>query len=53
VVQQLKWLVELAEVLADAAADVAADIADRTELEAQIEIRQPRELKVLLMAVRY
>ena len=44
---------ELAEVLADVAADVAADIAGRTELEARVEIRQPEELKVLLMAVRY
>ena len=53
---------ELAEVLADVAADVAADIAGRTELEARVEIwqlearveiRQPEELEVLLVAVRY
>ena len=29
----------------DAAADVAADIAGRTELEARVEIRQPKELE--------
>ena len=36
-----------------AAADVVADIADRTELEAWVEIQQPEELEVLLMAVHY
>jgi hypothetical protein len=36
-----------------AAVDVVADIADRTELEARVEIQQPEELEVLLMAVRY
>ena len=41
------------EVLADAAADVAADVASRTELEARVEIQQPEELKILLIAVRY
>ena len=40
------------EVLADAAADVAADVAGRMELEARVEIWQPEELEVLLMAVR-
>ena len=52
----------VAEVLADVAADIAADIAGRTELEArveirqlkaQVEIRQPEELEVLLVAVCY
>ena len=59
-------LVESAEVLADVAADVAADViadvANRTELEARVEIRQLKEFKVfnslrlsmvLLVAVRY
>ena len=63
-------LVELAEVFADAAADVAADVAadfatdvaGRTELKAQVKIRQPEELEVfnslrlsmvLLLAVYY
>ena len=40
---------ELAEVLVD----VAADVAGKTELEARVEIRQPEELEVLLVAVRY
>ena len=40
---------ELAEVLVD----VAADVAGKTELEARVEIRQPGELEVLLIAVRY
>ena len=44
----------LAEILAaDVLADVAADVVGRTELEARVEIRQPEELKVLLVAVRY
>ena len=42
---------ELAEVLADIAADVIADVADRTELEARVEIRQLEELEVLFVAV--
>ena len=56
-------LVELAEVFTDA----AIDIASRTKLEAQVEIRQPKELKaeelkvfnslklsiVLLIAIHY
>jgi hypothetical protein len=45
--------VELAEALADVAVDVAADIAGRTELEAWVEIRQPEELEVLLVAICY
>ena len=58
-VQQLKQLVELAEVLADVAVDVAGrtellvKLAGGTELEAQVEIQQPKELKVLLIAVCY
>ena len=56
---------QLAEVLADAAADVAVDVladvlvdiatdvAGRIELEARVEIWQPEELEVLLVAVRY
>jgi hypothetical protein len=56
-VELAEQLVELAEVFMDA----AADIAGRMELKAQIEIRQPEELKVfnslrlsvvLLLAVR-
>ena len=56
----------LAEVLADitvnVTADVIADVANRTELKVQVEIRQPKELKVfnslrlsivLLLAIRY
>ena len=51
-------LVELAELFAD----VAADVAGKTELEAwveirqlkaRVEIRQPEELEVLLVAVCY
>ena len=41
----------LAEVLPEVLADVAADVAGRTELVARAEIRQPGELKVLLVAV--
>ena len=44
---------ELAKVLMDITADVTADITNRTELEARVEIQQPKELKVLLIAVRY
>ena len=43
----------VAAAVAAAAADVVADVTDRTELEARVEIQQPEELKVLLMAVRY
>ena len=52
----------LPEVLADVAVEVLAEIlavevfvklAGGTELEAPVEIRQPEELEVLLMAVRY
>ena len=43
----------LVDVLADVAADVVADVTGKTELEAWVEIRQPKELEVLLMAVRY
>ena len=43
----------LADVTADVAADITADITGRTELEAQVKIQQPKELKVLLIAVRY
>ena len=49
----------LPEVLADVAADVASrtellvELAGGTELEARVEIRQPEELEVLLVAVRY
>ena len=57
-VQQLKQLVELAEVLADVAVDVAGrtellvKLAGGTELEVRVKIWQPEELKVLLVAVR-
>ena len=50
---------ELAEVLADITADIAGrtellvKLAGGTELEAQVEIRQPEELEVLLVAVCY
>ena len=52
----------LADVAADVAADVVADVADRTELEARVEIQQSEELEafdslrlsmVLLLAVCY
>ena len=52
----------LVEVLLEVLADVAADIAGRMELEAQVKIRQPEELKVfnslrlsvvLLVAIYY
>ena len=49
---------ELAEVLADIAADIASktelliELAGGTELEARVDIQQPEELKVLLMAIR-
>ena len=36
----------VAAAVAAAAADVVADVADRTELEARVEIRQPEELEV-------
>ena len=36
----------VAAAVAAAAADIVADIANRTELEAQVEIRQPEELEV-------
>jgi hypothetical protein len=51
--------VELVEVLVDIAADVAGrtelliELAGGTELEARVELRQPEELEVLLVAVRY
>ena len=45
--------VYIAAAVAAAAADIITDITDRTELEAQVKIQQPEELKVLLMAVRY
>ena len=35
----------LTDVAADIAADVIADVADRTELEARVEIRQLEELE--------
>ena len=47
---------ELAEVLADIAMDIASrtelliELAGGTELEVQIEIRQPKKLEVLLIA---
>ena len=50
---------ELAEVLADITADIASKtellikLTSGTELKAQVKIQQPKELKVLLMAVRY
>ena len=49
----------LAEVLPEVLADVAGrtellvELAGGTELEARVEIRQPEELEVLLVAVRY
>ena len=51
-----------AAVAAEVLADIAADVAGRTELEAQVKIRQPEELKafnslklsiILLMAIHY
>ena len=39
--------------LAEALTDVATDIIGKTELEVWVEIQQPEELKVLLVAVRY
>ena len=48
---------ELAEVLADIITDVAGrtellvELTGGTELKARVKIRQPEELKVLLMAV--
>ena len=50
------------EIAADITVDIAIDIASRMELEAQVEMRQPEELKVfnslrlsivLLLAVYY
>jgi hypothetical protein len=62
-VQQLEQLVELADIAADVAADVLAEFAVdvlaelavdvAAELKAQVEIRQPEELKVLLIAICY
>ena len=63
-------LVELAEIFTDTAtdvavdvaADVAADVTNKTELKAQVKIRQPKELEVfnslrlsvvLLLVIRY
>jgi len=40
-----------AEILAEVLAELAAELA--AELKAQVEIRQPKELEVLLVAVRY
>ena len=34
------------EIAADITVDIAIDIASRMELEAQVEMRQPEELKV-------
>ena len=45
--------VYIAAAVTIAAADIIADIANKTELKAWVEIRQPKELKVLLMAVCY
>ena len=41
----------LADVLADITIDIIADIANRTDLKVRVKIRQPKELKVLLIAV--
>ena len=35
----------LADVLAEILAEILADVVGRTELKAQVEIRQPKELK--------
>ena len=43
----------IAAAVAAATADVITDITDRMELKAQIKIRQPKELKVLLIAIHY
>ena len=55
--EQLVELVELFAVaiktLAELVTELVAELVSRTELEAQVEIQQPKELKVLLMAVRY
>ena len=58
-VQQLEQLVKLVEVLTDIATDIAGRIelliklAGGTELKAQVKIQQPKEFKVLLIAVCY
>ena len=41
------------EVAAEILAELVAELVGRTELEARVEIRQPEELEVLLVAVRY
>ena len=45
--------VYIAAAVTTAAADIVADITNKIELKAQVKIQQPKELKVLLMAVRY
>ena len=44
---------ESAEVLADVAVEVVVAAELIVELEARVEIQQPGELKVLLVAVHY
>ena len=55
--EQLVELAELfavaAETLAELVAELIAELVGRTELEVRVEIRQLKELKVLLVAVRY
>jgi hypothetical protein len=41
----------LADIAADIAVDIVADVADRTELEARVELQHPGELEVLLVAI--
>ena len=43
----------IAATVAVAAADVVTDIANRMELEVQVKIWQPKELKILLIAICY
>ena len=45
--------VYVAAAVTAAAADVIADIADKTELKVWVKIQQPKELKMLLIAVCY
>jgi hypothetical protein len=54
VVAAVEVLVDvLVDILADIAADIVVDVADRTELEAWVEIQQLEELEVLLIAIYY
>ena len=43
----------LTDIATDIAADIATDITGKTELEAQVKIQQPEELRVLLITIHY